>query len=186
MVARTSPFGPGPDTPEDYEEGSQREDDVEVGDGEEEDEEAGLDPYRVERSSSRQAERASKRRRISPDAFLPVDGGADEQQEEEEEEDDDEALRLLVNSHPGFPGGEHIAAPRHVHTPDHGIPLHLRGQGGTLIQVETGEDGDKGRRKITIQYIEKKEKRHITFSKRKAGIMKKVSIGSTILFASAR
>ncbi|GAA5824809.1 hypothetical protein JCM3770_004302 [Rhodotorula araucariae] len=34
-------------------------------------------------------------------------------------------------------------------------------------------DPDKGRRKIEIEYIQKKEKRHITFSKRKAGIMKK-------------
>ncbi|GAA5907358.1 uncharacterized protein JCM6883_001179 [Sporobolomyces salmoneus] len=32
---------------------------------------------------------------------------------------------------------------------------------------------EKGRRKIEIEYIQKKEKRHITFSKRKAGIMKK-------------
>ena len=37
------------------------------------------------------------------------------------------------------------------------------------------EDKDKGRRKIQIEYIEEKSKRHITFSKRKAGIMKKVS-----------
>lgn len=35
------------------------------------------------------------------------------------------------------------------------------------------DDKDKGRRKIEIEYIHKKEKRHITFSKRKAGIMKK-------------
>ncbi|GAA6003415.1 uncharacterized protein JCM10292_001576 [Rhodotorula paludigena] len=34
-------------------------------------------------------------------------------------------------------------------------------------------DDDKARRKIEIEYIQKKEKRHITFSKRKAGIMKK-------------
>lgn len=33
-----------------------------------------------------------------------------------------------------------------------------------------------GRRKIKIEYIQDKSKRHITFSKRKAGIMKKVSI----------
>lgn len=33
-----------------------------------------------------------------------------------------------------------------------------------------------GRRKIKIEYIEDKNRRHITFSKRKAGIMKKVSI----------
>ena len=31
-----------------------------------------------------------------------------------------------------------------------------------------------GRRKIKIEYIEDKNRRHITFSKRKAGIMKKV------------
>jgi hypothetical protein len=31
-----------------------------------------------------------------------------------------------------------------------------------------------GRRKIRIEYIEDKSRRHITFSKRKAGIMKKV------------
>ncbi|SCV74981.1 BQ2448_8010 [Microbotryum intermedium] len=35
------------------------------------------------------------------------------------------------------------------------------------------DNGEKGRRKIEIEYITKKEKRHITFSKRKAGIMKK-------------
>jgi hypothetical protein len=33
-----------------------------------------------------------------------------------------------------------------------------------------------GRRKIKIEYIEDKNRRHITFSKRKAGIMKKVLI----------
>lgn len=32
-----------------------------------------------------------------------------------------------------------------------------------------------GRRKIKIEYIENKSRRHITFSKRKAGIIKKVS-----------
>lgn len=32
-----------------------------------------------------------------------------------------------------------------------------------------------GRCKIKIEYIENKSRRHITFSKRKAGIMKKVS-----------
>jgi len=37
-----------------------------------------------------------------------------------------------------------------------------------------GGDEDKTRRKISIEYIEEKSKRHITFSKRKAGIMKKV------------
>jgi maltodextrin utilization protein YvdJ len=38
-----------------------------------------------------------------------------------------------------------------------------------------------GRRKIKIEYIEDKTRRHITFSKRKAGIMKKVTILYTTL-----
>ncbi|MBW0485120.1 hypothetical protein O181_024835 [Austropuccinia psidii MF-1] len=48
------------------------------------------------------------------------------------------------------------------------------------IKEEDGEDDDTsepkknpGRRKIDIEYIQDKSKRHITFSKRKAGIMKK-------------
>ncbi len=36
------------------------------------------------------------------------------------------------------------------------------------------KDGEPGRRKIRIEYISDKSRRHITFSKRKAGIMKKV------------
>ena len=36
------------------------------------------------------------------------------------------------------------------------------------------KDGEPGRRKIRIEYIADKSRRHITFSKRKAGIMKKV------------
>ncbi|BGP03681.1 hypothetical protein NBRC10513v2_007415 [Rhodotorula toruloides] len=47
---------------------------------------------------------------------------------------------------------------------------------------EGGADGgeDKARRKIQIEYIEEKSKRHITFSKRKAGIMKKAYELSTL------
>lgn len=36
-------------------------------------------------------------------------------------------------------------------------------------------DKRSGRRKIKIEYIGDKSRRHITFSKRKAGIMKKVN-----------
>ncbi|GAA5939621.1 hypothetical protein JCM3775_002069 [Rhodotorula graminis] len=43
-----------------------------------------------------------------------------------------------------------------------------------------GGDEDKTRRKISIEYIEEKSKRHITFSKRKAGIMKKAYELSTL------
>lgn len=47
------------------------------------------------------------------------------------------------------------------------------------LDDESGEDDIKnekkaGRRKIKIEYIDDKSRRHITFSKRKAGIMKKV------------
>lgn len=42
---------------------------------------------------------------------------------------------------------------------------------------EEGKKSDKkaGRRKIKIEFIQDKSRRHITFSKRKAGIMKKVN-----------
>lgn len=42
-----------------------------------------------------------------------------------------------------------------------------------------------GRRKIKIEYIEDKSRRHITFSKRKAGIMKKVTHAQSRLFYKA-
>ena len=38
-----------------------------------------------------------------------------------------------------------------------------------------------GRRKIKIEYIDDKSRRHITFSKRKAGIMKKVCKHSNVV-----
>lgn len=59
------------------------------------------------------------------------------------------------------------------------------GSGGAAAAAAGGaeEGAEKGRRKIEIEYIQKKEKRHITFSKRKAGIMKKVSSAATSLQA---
>ncbi|KAG1080723.1 hypothetical protein G6F42_023237 [Rhizopus arrhizus] len=58
------------------------------------------------------------------------------------------------------------------------------GQDG--LDDDEEEDGEKkpqrrsGRRKIKIEYIEDKTRRHITFSKRKAGIMKKAYELSTL------
>ncbi|KAG1451866.1 hypothetical protein G6F56_007973 [Rhizopus delemar] len=61
-----------------------------------------------------------------------------------------------------------------------------------FIETKSLEDGDSsdggenkpakrsGRRKIKIEYIEDKNRRHITFSKRKAGIMKKAYELSTL------
>jgi hypothetical protein len=43
-----------------------------------------------------------------------------------------------------------------------------------------GDGKRAGRRKIRIEYIGDKSRRHITFSKRKAGIMKKVKAGVVI------
>jgi hypothetical protein len=42
--------------------------------------------------------------------------------------------------------------------------------------TEVPRKRNSGRRKIKIEYIEDKNRRHITFSKRKAGIMKKVIV----------
>jgi hypothetical protein len=59
--------------------------------------------------------------------------------------------------------------------------LQFESASGLLDDLEDSDDdmprsGEKrsGRRKIKIEYIEDKSRRHITFSKRKAGIMKKV------------
>lgn len=49
-----------------------------------------------------------------------------------------------------------------------------RARGGDE-EDEEEEKGGRERRKIEIKFIEDKSRRHITFSKRKAGIMKKVS-----------
>jgi pheromone receptor transcription factor len=43
------------------------------------------------------------------------------------------------------------------------------------------EKGGRERRKIEIKFIQDKSRRHITFSKRKAGIMKKVGSLNSIL-----
>jgi len=53
------------------------------------------------------------------------------------------------------------------------------------VDDDSGEDDSKpekraGRRKIKIEYIDDKSRRHITFSKRKAGIMKKAYELSTL------
>jgi hypothetical protein len=43
------------------------------------------------------------------------------------------------------------------------------------------EKGGRERRKIDIKFIQDKSRRHITFSKRKAGIMKKVSLSLRVV-----
>ncbi|RSH90748.1 transcription factor of the MADS box [Saitozyma podzolica] len=68
---------------------------------------------------------------------------------DDDDDDDDE----------GEPGDGTTKRPRHNDVP------------GGFTYVD--KDGESGRRKIRIEYIGDKSRRHITFSKRKAGIMKK-------------
>lgn len=85
---------------------------------------------------------------------------------------------------------------------DHGSPStlddgHNIGNGNSIAQNEnrgvkrprpaTADDDDddddkpgRERRKIEIKFITDKSRRHITFSKRKAGIMKKVSLFNSL------
>ncbi|GJN89268.1 hypothetical protein Rhopal_002247-T1 [Rhodotorula paludigena] len=70
----------------------------------------------------------------------------------------------------GEEGGSPKKKARKTPTRGAAVSGSTAGDGG---EGDAGGEDDKSRRKITIQYIQKKEKRHITFSKRKAGIMKK-------------
>lgn len=72
-----------------------------------------------------------------------------------------------------------------------GPTLQFESAAGLLDELEDSDDdtprsGEKrsGRRKIKIEYIEDKSRRHITFSKRKAGIMKKVPCAALLTFYS--
>jgi pheromone receptor transcription factor len=67
------------------------------------------------------------------------------------------------------------------HTVGNGNPVESRGikrQRPSTADDDDDDDDKPGRerRKIEIKFITDKSRRHITFSKRKAGIMKKVSI----------
>jgi pheromone receptor transcription factor len=90
------------------------------------------------------------------------------------EDDGDEELEGLEGE-----DGEDGATSRSVSKgkrkiPSNGVGLNpTDGQPGGFELVD--KDGDSMRRKIRIEYITDKSRRHITFSKRKAGIMKKVS-----------
>jgi pheromone receptor transcription factor len=58
-----------------------------------------------------------------------------------------------------------------------GNGLESRGTKRPRMSAAGDDDDEKGgreRRKIEIKFIQDKSRRHITFSKRKAGIMKKV------------
>ncbi|EPB81032.1 MADS-box transcription factor, other eukaryote [Mucor circinelloides 1006PhL] len=71
-------------------------------------------------------------------------------------------------------------------TPANQVFLGFPSSTEALQQEIDSDDADSrpgkrsGRRKIKIEYIEDKSRRHITFSKRKAGIMKKAYELSTL------
>lgn len=70
----------------------------------------------------------------------------------------------------------------HEHNGDDGAERGAKRQRMSVPNNEDDEDGDEGRerRKIEIKFIGDKSRRHITFSKRKAGIMKKVLLPITL------
>lgn len=89
--------------------------------------------------------------------------GASDVEDDDDDEGDDE---------PGGSGGR-SASKGKKKVPSNGVGINpTDGQPGGFELVD--KDGDSMRRKIRIEYITDKSRRHITFSKRKAGIMKKV------------
>lgn len=100
-----------------------------------------------------------KRGMIFKNAF----GASDvEEDGDEDDEGDDE------------PGSRSVSKGKKK-VPSNGVGINpADGQPGGFELVD--KDGDSMRRKIRIEYITDKSRRHITFSKRKAGIMKKVGL----------
>jgi SRF-type transcription factor (DNA-binding and dimerisation domain) len=71
-------------------------------------------------------------------------------------------------------------SPSHDHDDNNGLGVDTtrpakRQRANPDDDDDDDEKGGKERRKIDIKFIQDKSRRHITFSKRKAGIMKKVS-----------
>jgi pheromone receptor transcription factor len=91
-----------------------------------------------------------------------------------------------VQQPPASPSSHKRPRPPDLHDPLNQPPAddpfhHEDGEDGDDDDEEDGGSGPKpkndkkaGRRKIKIEFIQDKSRRHITFSKRKAGIMKKV------------
>lgn len=97
--------------------------------------------------------------------FLGIPGEGSEDEEEEDDDDDDDGTtkgkrKRSKSATTNSKGGKKQTAKAASATPSVGT---------------SGErDLHTGRRKIRIEFIEDDSRRHITFSKRKAGIMKKV------------
>ncbi|UZJ54726.1 hypothetical protein CBS101457_004046 [Exobasidium rhododendri] len=91
-------------------------------------------------------------------------GGADSDDEEEEDDDDDDEEGTSKGKRKRSKGGAGNKNGKKA----------VKGGSATGSGAASGErDMHTGRRKIRIEFIEDDSRRHITFSKRKAGIMKK-------------
>jgi len=110
-----------------------------------------------------------KRGMIFKNAF----GASDVEEDGDEEDDGDDE-----------PGSRSVSKGKKK-MPSNGVGINpADGQPGGFELVD--KDGDSMRRKIRIEYITDKSRRHITFSKRKAGIMKKVKARSSFTYYQSR
>jgi pheromone receptor transcription factor len=84
---------------------------------------------------------------------------------------------MLTTEHPHSAAQEqHINEGEGANNESHSSPSSPLGGEDDYETKKPGDEKKSGRRKINIEFIEDKSRRHITFSKRKAGIMKKVGI----------
>lgn len=90
----------------------------------------------------------------------------EESEEDDEEDDDDDEDGGKKRKRTGAKGGKKAA----------GATQAGSKPSGSGAVTSNDRDAHTGRRKIRIEFIEDDSRRHITFSKRKAGIMKKVSV----------
>lgn len=91
----------------------------------------------------------------------------EESEEDDEEDDDDDEDGGKKRKRAGAKGGKKTGGA--------GAQTSAKPSGSGAV-TSNDRDAHTGRRKIRIEFIEDDSRRHITFSKRKAGIMKKVCL----------
>jgi pheromone receptor transcription factor len=88
--------------------------------------------------------------------------GSDDEEEDDDDDDDEDGTSKGKRKRSKTSAGK-------------GSKKTTKGAPGMGAAAAGERDSHTGRRKIRIEFIEDDSRRHITFSKRKAGIMKKVS-----------
>lgn len=109
---------------------------------------------------------------ISPMVGLGGTLVPEESEEDEEEDDDDEDENGNKKRKRAGKGLQKKASTNNAA----GAAAAAGGRPSGANNAAGERDMHTGRRKIRIEFIEDDSRRHITFSKRKAGIMKKVSL----------